>query len=191
VLGKTPVQIGCPADIGSIAVFAPTTENVNEAFHGYFAGAVAVIVGATEGRNFVNPAGFSRHRNSRLTRKIAPNRKRTHSLDDISRFLHEISQHSRPFSFGRNCRDTGVSNPPRSATQSSRSEILRRVRRKSASIGPNLHLSRHQRPASSSHTVRISAFYLCFEFRWCRESVLEMRIPKGFTLAAGPCLGVP
>src|ERR1035437_5164702 len=73
VLGKTPVQIGCPADIGSIAVFAPTTENVNEAFHGYFAGAVAVIVGATEGRNFVNPAGFSRHRNSRLTTAIVPN----------------------------------------------------------------------------------------------------------------------
>ncbi len=34
MLGKTPVQIGCPADVGSIAVFAPTTENVNEAFHG-------------------------------------------------------------------------------------------------------------------------------------------------------------
>ncbi len=57
MLGKTPVQIGCPADIGSIAVFAPTTENVNEAFHGiYFVGAVAVDVGATEGRNFCQPS---------------------------------------------------------------------------------------------------------------------------------------
>jgi hypothetical protein len=32
-----------------------------------------------------------------------------------------------------------------------------------------LHFSRHQRAASSRHTVEISAFYLCFEFRWCRE----------------------
>ena len=57
MLGKTPVQIGCPADIGSIAVFAPTTENVNEAFHGiYFVGAVAVDVGATAGRNFCQPS---------------------------------------------------------------------------------------------------------------------------------------
>jgi hypothetical protein len=84
VLGKTSVKIGCPADVGSIAVFAPTTENVNEAFHGiHLVGAVAVIVGATEGRNFVNPAGFSRHRNSRLTRAVAPNRKRTHSSGTI------------------------------------------------------------------------------------------------------------
>ena len=56
-----------------------------------------------------------------------------------------------------------------SATQSSPAEILRGVRQKSAHVGPNLHLSRHQRQASSSHTVRISAFYLRFEFCWCRE----------------------
>ena|ERR1019366_1484617 len=34
---------------------------------------------------------------------------------------------------------------------------------------PNLHLLRHQRLANSSHTVRFFAFYLCFEFSWCRE----------------------
>jgi len=52
VLGKTPVQIHCPADVGSIAVSAPTTENVNEAFHGLnFAGAVAAVIGATKRRN--------------------------------------------------------------------------------------------------------------------------------------------
>jgi hypothetical protein len=33
VLGKTSIQIVGPADVGSISVFAGTTENVNEAFH--------------------------------------------------------------------------------------------------------------------------------------------------------------
>ena len=61
-----------------------------------------------------------------------------------------------------------------SATQSSRSEILWSVRRKSPHIGLNLHLSRHQRPVISSHKVRISAIYLCFEFRWCRERTLQL-----------------
>jgi hypothetical protein len=36
-------------------------------------------------------------------------------------------------------------------------------------VAPNLHLSRHPRPVISSQTVRISAIYLCFEFRWCRD----------------------
>ena len=66
-------------------------------------------------------------------------------------------------------RDTASPNPPRSATQSAPSGILRGVHRKSARVGPNLHLSRHQRQAGSSHIVRISVFYLCFEFRWCRD----------------------
>ena len=49
VLGKTPLQVGCPADVGSIAVFAPTTKNANKAFHVInFAAAVAVVVGATK-----------------------------------------------------------------------------------------------------------------------------------------------
>jgi hypothetical protein len=34
---------------------------------------------------------------------------------------------------------------------------------------PNLDLMRHQRQASSSDSVRNSALYLCFEFRWGRE----------------------
>ena len=51
VLGQTPVQIGCLADVGSIAVSAPPIEDVNEAFHGInFAGAVAVVVDPTERR---------------------------------------------------------------------------------------------------------------------------------------------
>lgn len=52
LLGQTPVQICCLADVGSIAVSAPPTEDLNEAFHGInFAGAVAVVVDPTERRN--------------------------------------------------------------------------------------------------------------------------------------------
>jgi hypothetical protein len=47
--------------------------------------------------------------------------------------------------------------------------ILRGVRRNSARIGPNLHISRHQRQANWSHAVRVSPFSLCFCFPWCRE----------------------
>ncbi len=38
---------------------------------------------------------------------------------------------------------------------------------------PNLHLLRHQRQASSSDSVRNSALYLCFEFRWGREELFS------------------
>src|ERR1019366_1763437 len=33
----------------------------------------------------------------------------------------------------------------------------------------DFYILRHQRQANSRHTMRISAFYLCFEFCWCRE----------------------
>jgi hypothetical protein len=74
VLGKTSVQISCPAYVGSIAVFARTTENVNEAFHGiYFAGAVAVDVGATEGRKFRQPSRILATPEIKADEEIAPN----------------------------------------------------------------------------------------------------------------------
>jgi hypothetical protein len=47
-----------------------------------------------------------------------PNRKKTHSLEDASRFRCKISQYSRGFSFAKVSRDTDVSNPPRSANES-------------------------------------------------------------------------
>jgi hypothetical protein len=40
---------------------------------------------------------------------------------------------------------------------------------------PNLPPSRHQRNASSSHSVRNSALYLCFESRWGREEPIVLR----------------
>ena len=49
------------------------------------------------------------------------------------------------------------------------SEIPGNVPRKSAHIGPDLHFSWHQRQANSSHTARIPAFCLRFEFHWGRE----------------------
>ena len=57
-----------------------------------------------------------------------------------------------------------------SATQSSHSEVKRiefagnpKFRGQFASFAaPEI-------PGSSIHTVVISAFYLCFDFRWCRE----------------------
>ena len=78
--------------------------------------------------------------------------------------------------------ESGSHQTASSATQSSRSEILRAVCRKSPPVAPNLHLSRHQRRVSSSHIVRISTFYLCFEFRWCREKTDTPDASRGVLL---------
>jgi hypothetical protein len=60
------------------------------------------------------------------------------------------------------------SNPPRSANESSMSEILCGVRRKSAQIGL-IRVPRGPETAISSQSLGNSAVYLCFEFRWGRE----------------------
>jgi hypothetical protein len=54
-----------------------------------------------------------------------------------------------------------------------------------AHVRPNLHLSRHQRQASSSDQMRISAFCLCSELSWCREKNTQTQ--KGYSIEQRFC----
>ena len=75
----------------------------------------------------------------------------------LADFYTKFLQYSRRFSFGKTSRDTGVSNPPRSASQSSKNALSPRecLRGELKRAQVNALLLDEQRQGLSRNTVRL------------------------------------